>query len=99
MRQSGVAYGVGRGLLLVAALLFAVAFVIGVLPVRTRLLVYDPGRSVNCGSLLLPSSYAGDDGCEKRILGRIGWVLVPSLCAILVGGCGIAVLTGPHRRL
>ena len=46
MRQSRVAYGVGRGLLLVAALLFAVAFVIGILPVRTQLLVYDPGRSV-----------------------------------------------------
>ena len=99
MRQSGVGYAVGRGLLLVAALLFAIAFVIGVLPVRTRLLVYDPGRSVSCGSLLLPGSYAGDDGCEDRILGRFGWVVVPSLCAVLVGGCGIAVLGGPYRRL
>ena len=99
MRQSGVAYGVGRGLLVVAALLFAFAFVIGILPVRTQLLVYDPGRSVSCGSLLLPSSYAGDDGCEKRILDRFGLIIVPSLCAILVGGCGIAVLAGPYRRL
>ena len=99
MRHSGVRYAVGRG----AASRGCVALrdrirnrrtagphaAAGVRPREERQLRFPAA----------PGSYAGDDGCEDRILGRFGWVVVPSLCAVLVGGCGIAVLGGPYRRL
>ena len=94
-------YAVGRGMVLLAAALFAIALVVGFLPVHAKLLVYSPeGKRVSCGSALVPSSfYSGDDGCETPLLGRVGVVITSSLAGVIVGAFGLAIVNDTYRKI
>lgn len=83
---------IGRILVSLAAVLIATSLVVGVAPVHATLSVYEPGKRVNCGSLFLPGRQAGDDACERRLLARIGWVLLPAAGGLIVGGFGVATI-------
>lgn len=85
---------------MLAATLFAVTFVAGMLPIHATLVVYSPlGKQVNCGSVFLPSSeYSGDDACESRLLRRFGWIMLPGLAAVLVGGFGLAIINDTYKK-
>ena len=95
-----IGYAVGRSMVLLAAALFAVALVVGLLPVHANLLVYSPvGERVSCGSALLPSSsYSGDDGCERSLLGRVGVIITSTLAAVIVGAFGLAIVNDTYRK-
>ena len=95
-----IGYAVGRGMVLLAAILFTVTFFAGMLPIHAKLVVYTPlGEHVNCGSAFLPSSeYSGDDGCETRLLRRLGWVVLPGLSAVIAAGFGLAILNDTYKK-
>jgi hypothetical protein len=75
-----------------AAALIATSLAIGIAPVHTELLVYNPGAPGDCGSLFLPGDDAGDDGCEERLLSRFGLVVLPALGGVILGGVGVALM-------
>jgi hypothetical protein len=87
-------------MVLLAAALFSIVLVAGVLPIHAKLVVYTPlGERVNCGSAFLPSSeYSGDDACESRLLRRLGWIILPGLAAVLAGGFGLAIINDTYKK-
>ncbi len=99
--MSRVGFAAGRAMVLIAAVLFTITLVAGLLPIHARLVVYSPeGKRVSCGSAFLPSSsYGGDDACERRLLGRYGWVVVPGLAAVLIGAFGLAIVNDTYKKV
>ena len=99
--MSRVGFAVGRAMVLIAAILFATTLVAGLLPIHAKLVVYSPeGKRVNCGSVFLPSSsYGGDDACERRLLGRYAWVILPGVAAVLIGAFGLAIVNDTYKKV
>ena len=77
-----------RVVLAVGATALIAGMALGSTSLRAEVLEYMPPPGVdevNCGSVFSGSEWAGDEGCERVLMHRFGYVFISFLLAIIFG--------------
>lgn len=86
---------IGRVATGLAAAALLVVLMLAVLPNPGTAVVYPPTpRHVNCGTMFVPTTWSGDDGCEHLVISRFLWSFVLWVAALVLGTIGLVLL---HR--
>lgn len=91
----------GRTLLILAGVLFAVGILAGFVPARATAVEYlVPNRDVSCGSFWIANRWSNDAGCDRVLTARFPWMAVPVGLSVPVGLLGgmLALLARDRER-